>query len=108
MESHLPATSLDRETPLDTGPRLFEVLTSLNQIGEAINQISPRDSLSVAARLNLIVESAIKVVPASSAVIYTYKGAAFDPTAVSTASLVPVPGCTRMGWGCGRSTSDAR
>jgi signal transduction histidine kinase len=53
-------------------PRLLDALASLNQIGAAVNRISPRDVGSVEATLRLIVESAIEVVPGTSAVIYTY------------------------------------
>lgn len=64
-----------------TDSRLAEVLTSLNQIGAAINRISPHDS-GVQETLRLIVESATRVVPGASAVIYTYDPAAgaFDLT----------------------------
>jgi GAF domain-containing protein/anti-sigma regulatory factor (Ser/Thr protein kinase) len=58
--------------PINVDPRLLDTLASLNQIGAAINRISPRDVGSVAATLRLIVESAIEVVPGTSAVIYTY------------------------------------
>lgn len=59
--------------------RLVEVLTRLNQIGAAINRISPRDT-GVQETLRLIVESATRVVPGASAVIYTYdaEAEAFD------------------------------
>jgi GAF domain-containing protein len=58
----------------------LDALASLNQIGAAINQLGPRANLGgsagaadgVKTTLRLIVESAIKVVPGSSAVIYTY------------------------------------
>jgi signal transduction histidine kinase/putative methionine-R-sulfoxide reductase with GAF domain len=69
-------------------PRLLEALASLNQIGVAINRLGPGDGARpvtsaadrVGATLRLIAESAIKVVPGSSAVIYTYDqaGGAFD------------------------------
>jgi signal transduction histidine kinase/putative methionine-R-sulfoxide reductase with GAF domain len=59
-------------SPEETDPRLLEALASLNQIGEAINQIGPSDADSNDISLQLIVESAIRVVPGSSAVIYTY------------------------------------
>lgn len=52
--------------------RLLEALASLNQISGAINRIGAEDVLSSASSLQLIVESAIRVVPGSSAVIYTY------------------------------------
>jgi signal transduction histidine kinase len=53
-------------------PRLLDALASLNEIGAAVNRISPRDIGSVEATLRLIVESAIEVIPGTSAVIYTY------------------------------------
>ena len=53
-------------------PRLLDALASLNEISSAVNRISPRDIGSVEATLRLIVESAIEVVPGTSAVIYTY------------------------------------
>ncbi|MBN2388128.1 MAG: GAF domain-containing protein [Anaerolineales bacterium] len=52
--------------------RLFEALASLNQISGTINRLGPGDVVSVEATLRLIVKSAIRVVPGSSAVIYTY------------------------------------
>lgn len=65
-------------------PRWLDALASLNQIGAAINRLRPQDDAggthSVQTALCLIVESAIKVVPGASAVIYTYDPAqrAFD------------------------------
>jgi hypothetical protein len=59
--------------PKETDPRLLEALASLNQIGGAINQLGPSDADSKDVSLQLIVESAIRVVPGSSAVIYTYR-----------------------------------
>ncbi len=52
--------------------RLLEALASLNQISGTINRIGSEDIISSADSLKLIVESAIRVVPGSSAVIYTY------------------------------------
>ncbi len=52
--------------------QLLEVLASLNQISDAINHIGPGDANNGGVSLQLIVESAIRVVPGSSAVIYTY------------------------------------
>lgn len=49
--------------------QLLEVLASLNQISDAINHSSPGDA---GISLQLIVETAIRVVPGSSAVIHTY------------------------------------
>jgi signal transduction histidine kinase/putative methionine-R-sulfoxide reductase with GAF domain len=59
---------------------LLEALASLNQIGAAINRLGSRDGISVEATLRLIAESATKVLPGASAVIYTYDPAsqAFD------------------------------
>lgn len=56
----------------ETDPRLLEALASLNQISDAINRIGSDDSNQNDSSLQLIVESAIRVVPGSSAVIYTY------------------------------------
>lgn len=56
----------------DLEPRLFEALASLNQISGAINRIGSGEATGGANTLQLIVESAIRVVPGSSAVIYTY------------------------------------
>jgi len=55
-----------------TDPRLAEALLTLNEIGAAINQLTPRGHAGVGEALRLIAESAIKVVPGSAAVIYTY------------------------------------
>lgn len=52
--------------------QLLEVLASLNRISDAINRIGPGDAGNGGVSLQLIVESAIRVVPGSSAVIYTY------------------------------------
>jgi len=56
----------------ETDPRLLEALASLNQISDAINRIGSDFSNQNVSSLQLIVESAIRVVPGSSAVIYTY------------------------------------
>jgi GAF domain-containing protein len=82
--------------PIDADPRLLETLASLNQIGSTINRIAPGDRISVEGTLHLIVESAIKVVPGASAVMYTYDQAqhAFDPASRVSAGeqTAPVPG----------------
>jgi GAF domain-containing protein len=52
--------------------RLLEALASLNQISGTINRIGSEDVISSEDSLRLIVESAIRVVPGSSAVIYTF------------------------------------
>jgi signal transduction histidine kinase len=83
-------------TQTDTHPRLLDALASLNQISATINRIGPGDQISVEATLRLIAESAIKVVPGASAVIYTYDQAqrAFDPASRVSAGerADPVPG----------------
>ncbi|MBN1303403.1 MAG: GAF domain-containing protein [Anaerolineales bacterium] len=52
--------------------RLLQALGSLNQISSAINRIGPDDVASSEVTLQLIVESAIRVVQGVTAVIYTY------------------------------------
>ncbi|HSL46990.1 MAG TPA: GAF domain-containing protein [Anaerolineales bacterium] len=59
-------------SPQETDPRLLEALASLNQISDAINRIGANDADQNDWSLQLIVDSAIRVVPGSSAVIYTY------------------------------------
>jgi GAF domain-containing protein/nitrogen-specific signal transduction histidine kinase len=59
-------------SPEETDPRLLEALASLNQISDAINRIGSTDADRTDLSLQLIVDSAIRVVPGSSAVIYTY------------------------------------
>jgi GAF domain-containing protein len=59
-------------SPEETDPRLLEALASLNQISNAINRIGSADAEQNDLSLQLIVDSAIRVVPGSSAVIYTY------------------------------------
>lgn len=58
--------------PDETDPRPLEALASLNQISNAINRIGSADSDQTDWSLQLIVDSAIRVIPGSSAVIYTY------------------------------------
>jgi GAF domain-containing protein len=64
--------SQDLLPPHETDPRLLEALASLNQISNTINHIGPSDAGSTDTSLQLIVESATRVVPGSSAVILTY------------------------------------
>jgi GAF domain-containing protein/nitrogen-specific signal transduction histidine kinase len=56
----------------ETDPRLLEALRILNQISNSINHIGADDSSPNDFSLQLIVNSAIHVVPGSSAVIYIY------------------------------------
>ena len=62
----------DNFSPDDSDSRLLKALASLNQISGAINRIGSDDVISSVKSLQLIAESAILVVPGSSAVIYTY------------------------------------
>jgi signal transduction histidine kinase/GAF domain-containing protein len=59
-------------SPEETDPRLLEALRILNQISNAINRIGSENASQTDLSLQLIVDSAIRVVPGSSAVIYTY------------------------------------
>ena len=59
-------------SPEETDPRLLEALRILNQISNAINRIGSENASQTDLSLQLIVNSAIRVVPGSSAVIYTY------------------------------------
>jgi signal transduction histidine kinase len=91
MKSNAPTSSVKESLP-EADPRLLELLASLNQIGASINQIGPHDNLEVESGLNRIVESATRVVPGASAVIYTYREeqGSFDPgSRVSAGELTP-------------------
>ncbi|MBC7876902.1 MAG: GAF domain-containing protein [Anaerolineales bacterium] len=61
--------STESQSSSENEAQLLEVLASLNQISDAINHIGPGDA---GISLQLIVETAIRVVPGSSAVIHTY------------------------------------
>lgn len=65
MDSH-------QQLSLEADPRLLEALACLNQIGDTINRLVPGGLSSSEDTLRLIVESAIRVVPGASAVIYTF------------------------------------
>ena len=99
-------------THIDTHPRLLEALASLNQIGANINQMGPGDQVNVAATLNLIVESAIRVVPGAAAVIYTYgqESGQFDLTSRVSAGerATPPIGYGPRSGGLGRRAIDQR
>ncbi len=56
-------------------PRLYDALASLNEIGATVNRIGQNGQVSVETTLNLIVNSAIQVLPGASAVIYSYDNA---------------------------------
>ncbi|TFG72906.1 MAG: GAF domain-containing protein, partial [Anaerolineales bacterium] len=81
-------------------PRYLDALYSLNEIGAAINRLNSRTN--VAEMLQRIAESAVQVVPGSSAVIYAYdtQNHSFDTTSrVAVGALVqaafddgPLPG----------------
>lgn len=59
-------------SPEDADPRLLEALRILNQISNAINRIGSGDASQDDLSLQMIVDSAIRVAPGSSAVIFTY------------------------------------
>src|SRR5512145_1820815 len=59
-------------SPDPTDPRLLESLRILNQISNAINRIGSGDASQDDLSLQMIVNSAIRVVARSSSVIYTY------------------------------------
>src|SRR5688500_20153326 len=73
----------------ETDPRLLEALASLNQVSAAINHIDPSDVGNRAVSLRLIVASSIRVIPGSSAVIYTYDQTAGALDAESRLSAQP-------------------
>ena len=58
-----------------TEPRLLEALASLNEIGATVNHFGMDKKVSVDSTLRLIVQSATRVVPGASAVIYSYNAA---------------------------------
>jgi len=96
----------------DVDPRLLDALASLNQISATINRIGPRHQVSVEQTLRLIAESAIKVVPGASAVIYTYDETrhGFDPSSRVSAGeqTEPVPGDEPRPDGMGMRAIDQR
>lgn len=78
----------------ENDPRLLRALSSLNRIGAAVNRIGAHNAtVDVATTLRLIAESAIKVVPGASAVIYICHPdrIAFDPASrVSAGERPPI------------------
>jgi signal transduction histidine kinase len=66
----------------EADPRILQALSSLNQIGSAINLTNPSGWEDVKSTLKLIAESATHVVPGAGAVIYTFDFShkTFDPT----------------------------
>ncbi|MEJ2148619.1 MAG: GAF domain-containing protein [Chloroflexota bacterium] len=77
---------------IQSDERVLSALTSLTQIGAAINRIEPGSSASIEATLHLITESAVQVVHDASSVIYIYDHTqgAFDPsTRVSAGETTP-------------------
>ncbi len=57
---------------LNSESRLLEALASLNEIGATVNHIGLDGNVSIETTLKLVVQSAIRVVPGASTVIYTY------------------------------------
>ncbi len=76
--------------------RYLDGLASLNQIGAAINRAGKDDATGPLATLELIVNSAIKVVPGAAAIIYIYDPARgmLDPSTRYAAGdwMEPAPG----------------
>jgi signal transduction histidine kinase len=89
----------------DTDPRVLDALASLNEIGVNINRLGASEQIDIGATLSLIVESATKVVPGASAVIYAYdpQQKAFDPASRVLAGdwLAPSPGIEPRALGIG-------
>ncbi len=69
---HAKIFTMQENLELDT--RLLEALASLNQVSATINRLAPDNVSDSQKVLQWIVESAIRVIPGASAVIYT-----FDP-----------------------------
>ncbi len=72
--------------------RLLNALASLNEIGSTVNNLGSTGSFTVEVTIRLIVESAIKVISDSSAVIYSYDASQqlFDRSSrVSAGEMVP-------------------
>ena len=69
MQTLMPAEPLSHDA---MESRLLNALASLNRIGSTINRMGSGGTADEQAALQLIVESAIQVVPGASALIYTY------------------------------------
>ena len=80
-------------TPADTDPRWLDALTSLKQIGAAINDVDPGRHAGLEATLHPVVEGAVKLIPGASAAVYVYDQgqAAFDAAARVSAGDQPRP-----------------
>ncbi len=87
----MPAGQFYRSTAQpEMDARLLQALASLNRIGAAINRMGAGSPAGERAALQLIVESAIQVVPDASAVIYMYvaqAGQFLSESRVSAGSL---------------------
>ena len=66
---------MNTPTPEKIDARFLDLLASLNEIGAVINRIGTGDSANARSALQLIVESAIRVIPGGSAFIYTFDSA---------------------------------
>lgn len=75
-------------------PRPLDALAHLNQIGSAINRLNAGDLVSIKTVLEMVVDSATRVVPGSSAVIYTYdeRKGTFDTQSRVSAENRPADG----------------
>lgn len=72
MESMPPRGATEQERTTEIPAPLLDVLARLNRIGEAISRMGTGDEARLEDILRLIVESAVKVVPDASAIIYAY------------------------------------
>lgn len=75
-------------------PRFLEALSSLNEIGAAVNRLTPSGHSGVEDALRLIVESAMRIAPDATAVIYTYD---VDTQAFDLASRVSAGELANLG-----------
>ncbi|MGC9349927.1 MAG: GAF domain-containing protein [Anaerolineae bacterium] len=87
---HLPEMPTLTEADIERAdPRFLEVLVSLNEIGAAINGLTPQGSPDLDATLRLIAESVTKIVPDAGSVIYAFRDVepkAGTPSRASVAS----------------------
>jgi signal transduction histidine kinase/GAF domain-containing protein len=80
------------ETDKDIEHRLLDALASLNEIGATVNQIGQEGVVGIEPTLRMIVDSATKVVPGASSVIFTYdadRGIFITGSRVSTGESDP-------------------
>ncbi len=84
--------------------RLLDALSSLNEIGMAVNRLAAGENRGIRSTLQLIVDHAIKVIPGGAAIIYPYdmEAQVLDSTSrvvAGTTALVPPDSPRRDGFG---------